>query len=172
MQTARRSGGRRGIGSPGGDSGTLGRRSRVAQRRWQYTPLLTAPPKGGGGGGGGGLGKLWKYASPGKGKGVVLLGYLLQQPRDGASASSMRGTIAAVLIAEDMGWIPPTVAPIHKRLAKVGGDQTSNFTFRLVCSRKRRVGGGIRRGAGGPWWHSCAFGGSPSFGLERLLPSG
>ena len=67
--------------------------------------------------GGGAMGKLWKFAmgSPGKGKGEVLLGFLLQQSRDGASASSMWGIIAALRIAEDMGWIPPTVAPIHKR---------------------------------------------------------
>ena len=68
--------------------------------------------------------------SPGKGKGEVLSGYLLQQFRDGASSFTMRGTIAAVRTAEDMGWIPATVAPIHRRLAKGGGGGvlSSNFT--------------------------------------------
>ena len=59
--------------------------------------------------------------SPGKGKGEVLSRYLLQQSKDGASSSTMRGTLAAVRIAQDMGWIPQTVAPIHRRLAKSGG---------------------------------------------------
>ena len=39
----------------------------------------------------------------------------------------MRGTIAAVRIAEDMGWIPATVAPIHRRLAKSGGGPGLQF---------------------------------------------
>ena len=55
-QTARRNGGRRGIGSPGGDSGTLGRKSQgIARRLWQYIPLLTAPLGSCGGGGLGGV---------------------------------------------------------------------------------------------------------------------
>ena len=65
--------------------------------------------------------------SPGKGKGEVLSGYLLQQSKDGASSSTMRGTIASVRIAEDMGWIPATVAPIHRRLAKSGGGPGFQF---------------------------------------------
>ena len=94
---------------------------------------------------GGTLGKLWKYAmgSPGKGKGEVLSGYLLQQSRDGASASTLRGTIAAVRIAEDMAWIPPTVAPIHRRLAKSGGDPGFQFyLFPRVLREAARKGSG------------------------------
>ena len=68
--------------------------------------LLTAPPAGQGGGGLA-MGKLWALAmgSPGKRKEEVLSGCLLQHARDAATASSMWGTIAAVRIAEDMGWI-------------------------------------------------------------------
>ena len=94
---------------------------------------------------GGTLGKLWKYAmgSPGKGKGEVLSGYLLQQSRDGASASILRGTIAAVRFAEDMAWIPPTAAPIHRRLAKsAGGPSFQFYLFPRVLREAARKGWG------------------------------
>ena len=91
---------------------------------------------------GGSLGKLRKYAmgSPGKGKGEVLSGYLLQQSRDWASSSTMRGTIAAVRIDEDMGWIPATMAPIHRRFAKSGGGPGFQFYFfpRVLREAARR----------------------------------
>ena len=83
--------------------------------------------------------------SPGKGKGEVLSGYLLQQSRDGASASTLRGTIAGVRIAEDMAWIPPTVAPIHRRLAKSGGGPS--FQFYLFPRLLREA---ARKGLGEP----------------------
>ena len=57
----------------------------------------------------------------------------------------MRGTMAAVRIAEDMGWIPPTVAPIHRRLAKSGGG--AEFQFYLF---PRVLWEAARRGWGPP----------------------
>ena len=115
------------------------------------------------------MGKLWKFAmgSPGQRKGEVLSGYLLLQSKNGASASSMRGTIAAVQIAKNMEWIPTTVAPIHGKLAKRGGGGgASNFTPSLRFSGKRRDGARVHRG-GGPWWYSCAFLGSLCSGLVQ-----
>ena len=81
--------------------------------------------------------------SPGKGKGEVLSGLLLQQSRDGASASSLRGAIVALRIVQDMGWIPPIVAPIHRRLAKSGGEgglPIVPFSSRTHGSGKKVVG--------------------------------
>ena len=78
-QTATRRGGRRNTASHGDVCGKRGRKSRgIARKRWQFIPLLTAPP----GLGGGTLGELWKFAmgSPAKGKGEVLSRYLLHKP--------------------------------------------------------------------------------------------
>ena len=104
-------------------------------------------------------------------KGKVLSGFLLQQSTD--SASTMWGTIAAVRIAEDLGWVPPIVAPIHRRLAKsgAGGGVFSNFTSFPGFSGKRPEGGGMPR-KGAPWWHSCACHGLASFALLKKHPSG
>ena len=57
---------------------------------------------------GGTSGKVWRFGSgsPGNGKGEVLSGYLLHESRDGALSSTMRGTIAALLIAEAKGPNP------------------------------------------------------------------
>ena len=75
------------------------------------------------------LGMLWKYAmgSPGKGKGEVPSGYLLQLSRDGALPFTMRGTIVALRIAEEMGWIPAILHPIQRRLANSGGGPGFHF---------------------------------------------
>ena len=101
---------------------------------------------------GGTLGKLWKFAmgSPGKGKGEVLSRFLLRQSRGGASASSMRGTIAAVRIAEDTGWIPPTVALIHRRLAKSGGGGTRIPILPFPSGSA----GSSEKGMGGTGWEA------------------
>ena len=64
---------------------------------------------------------LLAIGSKGQSKGEVLSHYLLQQAREGASASTMWGTIAAVRAAEDLGWILQTLTLIHRQLAKVGG---------------------------------------------------
>ena len=123
--------------SPGDASGRQERKSRaIARKRWRFIPLLTATRDVGGT-----LGKLWKYAmgSPGRGKGGVLSGYLLQHSRVGALSSTMQGTIAAVRIAED----PATVAPIHTRLAKSGGGPRFKFyLFPRVWREAARRGWG------------------------------
>ena len=110
--------------------------------------------------------------SPGMGKGEVLAEFLLQQSREGAWLLSMCGTVAAVHLVEELEWIPPTVTPLHRRLAKSGGGgggQGSSFTFAGVrCGR-------LRDGAGkspvlNRWWRSCASPSLRSRGLEKQHP--
>ena len=78
-----------------------------------------------------------KYGIPvrggGQSKGEVLSHYLLQQAREGASASTMWGTIAAVRAAEDLGWILQTLTLIHRQLAKVGGAVSVLHVPRAPC---------------------------------------
>ena len=163
--TAKRRGGRRDTVSLGDDSGMRRRKNPgMAQKRWQFVLLLTATPRVGGWGG---FGDVMEFTmgSPGKRKEEVLSGHLLQQSRDGASSSSMRGTIAAVWTVEHIGWILATVAPIHKRLANSGGGGGSgaNFTSSLGCCEKQRdEGGGNRVGE--------TLGGSHVLVLDSFAP--
>ena len=119
---------------------------------------------------GGTWGKLWKYAivSPGKGKGGVLSGFLLRQPRDGASASSMRGTIAAVRIAEDMGWTPPWPRFTGAWPKARGGGRLSILPFSLDTQGSGQKGVGYAGGAAHGGTHVPFVVRLPA----RLLPSG
>ena len=88
--------------------------------------------------------------SPGLGKVEVLSACLLQQARGGeggGSASAMRGKIAAVRLAEDLGWIPLTVGPVLLRLAKCA--EGPGFQFYLSPRALReaaRPGWGVPEG--------------------------
>ena len=77
----------------------------------------------------------------------------------------MRGTIEALQIAEEMGWIPPAVALIHMRLAKSGVGGGAKFQIYLFPWVPRAA---TTRGCGGTGWE--ALGGTHVPIVVRFVP--
>ena len=143
---ARRSGGWRGIGLPGDDSGTHGRKNRgITRTRWQFTPLLTAPPRDGGGG----FEEVVEvcHGEPGEGEGGSLIGNLI---------AAVQGTGFGVLNAGDdwsstdcgeHGVDPPHSAP-QEIGQKWGGVKIPILLFPSGSARSSETG------VGGAGWEA------------------
>ena len=118
----------------------------TARRRWRFILLRTAHPENGGGSWGSCGGLPWVVRGWGRARSCRCTCFSKrEEARGGGSASDMRGTIAAVRLADDLGWIAPTVAPVHRRLAKCG--EGPGFQFYLSARALREAAG---RGWGVP----------------------
>ena len=73
------------------------------------------------------------------GPAACLSQFLAVKVADGAARSSLRNITSAVRGAEDLGLLPPTVAPVHWRLSKGGQPSGSQpyFNPQAVLGQKR-----------------------------------
>ena len=168
-QMAKRRGGRTDIVSPGDASGK--RKSReIAQKRWRFIPLLTAPRDVRGGGHWGNCGST-PWGARGRGRGRFFLDTFCNSPKMGPRRQQCGGQsrpcgLRRTWVGSPQPW--PRFTGVLPRAEVVPG---SNFPFSLGYCEKRQEEGGESR-VGGPWWRLCVCPGLHSSGLVKSRPSG